>query len=183
MPEVNSILWGALGAGLVFVIGLAITWFWVFPWSLRRWMRKAAMDRKSKERKVMVEIGSLFSEVVISYVTTELIKYDKKAQQYTIDERLKPVINGVQMLLMKQLQLQINRFSGQLKKGINNAVGNTSNSGSPLGGIAKMLGIDLGEGQFGEILSLLGNFNQGNEGGGLIPGGNNEMPSSGIKTI
>jgi hypothetical protein len=159
MADINPILLGALGAGIVFILGLMITWFWVFPWSLRRWMRKAAMDRDSKERKVMVEIGSLFSEVVISYLTTELITKNKKNGQFVIDDRLKPIIEGVQMLLMQQLQLQINKFSGQMKKGLNNAIGNTTNTNSPLAGIAKMLGIDL-DGQLGDITSLLGNFSQ-----------------------
>ena len=175
MTEAISLAYGAVGAGVTFIVGLIITWFYVFPWAMRRWMHRAAMDKDSKERQRMVEIGSLFMEVATSYLTEELIKYDPKARQYVIDERMKPIMNGVKMYFMQVLNQQISQFQGRIKKGINNAVGNTDTN--PLAQMAKMAGIDLG-GDLGALAPLLGNFIGSAEGGGGLPGG--ESATSGF---
>jgi hypothetical protein len=187
-----NMAYGGIGALLVGVPLILVTWLWILPWAGNRWLSRAEIpDSKEnlmikrvgntlvtsfiKDEKHMQELGSELSAYFLGQIS-QIVKYDEKAKQYTIPEEFKPLINGVQMLLMKQLQLQINKFSGQLKKGINNAVGNTDTGG--LGAIAKMVGFDLGDGQLGQIFSLLNGLNQGAGSTGPIGGGD-----AGIQTI
>lgn len=117
MFPIESVVWGALGAGIVFVVGLCLTWFWIFPWSLRRFFRKAQEDG-TKEQKTMINLVALFLETVINSIPY-IIQKDEKGN-FLIPDELKVIPEALMWLGAKQGTAMVNKAFGGIGKQIKN---------------------------------------------------------------
>ena len=115
--NIESVLWGSLGAGLVFICGLLITWIWVFPWAATRWINKASIPG-SKQSIMVRNLSAAVMENAISFIP-EIVKKNKQGQ-YVIPEELKVLIEAMEYLATKQIQLSLNKAFGGVKKALSN---------------------------------------------------------------